>query len=84
MECPPSFSTEHRTNERSKKMPMIHVEMLEGRSAAQKEELVKVLSEDMARISGVSVDDVWVVINEVSRERWGIGGKLASNILKSD
>jgi 4-oxalocrotonate tautomerase len=59
-------------------MPMIHVEMLEGRSVSQKQELVKVLSEEMARISGVSVDDVWIVINEVSRERWGVGGKLVS------
>jgi 4-oxalocrotonate tautomerase len=64
-------------------MPVLHVEMLEGRSASQKRELARTLSEEMAKIVGVKVDDIWVIITEVSRERWAVGGKLISDATRS-
>lgn len=59
-------------------MPIIRIEMFEGRTASQKRELVEVLSRETARITGSSLDSVFVVIDEVSKENWGVGGMLCS------
>jgi len=60
-------------------MPIIRIEMWEGRSVAQKRELVSVLSREMARITGGSVDSIYVVIEDVKKENWGAGGQLCSD-----
>ncbi|MCR6650008.1 MAG: 2-hydroxymuconate tautomerase family protein [Cellvibrionaceae bacterium] len=59
-------------------MPIIRVEMLEGRSAAQKQELVEVLSRETARITGCGLEAITVVLEDVKRDNWGIGGRLLS------
>ncbi|WP_320007595.1 4-oxalocrotonate tautomerase [Maridesulfovibrio sp.] len=60
-------------------MPVIKVEMFEGRSIDQKRELVEVLSKETARITGCSVESIYVVIDEVKKENWGAGGELCSD-----
>lgn len=60
-------------------MPIIRVEMFEGRSLDQKRELVETLTKDMARISGCDESSVYVVIEEVKKENWGAGGALCSD-----
>ncbi|WP_419780751.1 4-oxalocrotonate tautomerase [Maridesulfovibrio sp.] len=60
-------------------MPVIKVEMFEGRSIEQKRELVEVLSKETARITGCSVESIYVVIDEVKKENWGAGGELCSD-----
>jgi 4-oxalocrotonate tautomerase len=52
--------------------------MWEGRTKEQKRELVKVLSEETARITGCGIDSIYVVIDEVNKENWGASGKLCS------
>ena len=59
-------------------MPIIRVEMWEGRSKAQKAELVESFSNEMARITGCGLDSIYVVIDEVTKENWGAGGQLCS------
>ncbi len=59
-------------------MPIIRIEMLEGRSVAQKQELVEVLSRETARITGCSLEVITVVIEDVKRENWGAAGRLLS------
>ena len=60
-------------------MPVIRVEMLAGRSVAQKRELVAVLTRETARIAGTSPASIFVVIEDVAKENWGAGGKLLSD-----
>ncbi|MFW5501218.1 MULTISPECIES: 4-oxalocrotonate tautomerase [unclassified Maridesulfovibrio] len=60
-------------------MPVIKVEMFEGRTIEQKRELVEVLSKETARITGCSVESIYVVIDEVKKENWGAGGELCSD-----
>ena len=60
-------------------MPIIRIEMWEGHSVGQKRELVDVLSREMARITGGSVDSIYVVIEDVKKENWGVGGRLCSD-----
>ncbi|MBL4741168.1 MAG: 2-hydroxymuconate tautomerase family protein [Sneathiella sp.] len=59
-------------------MPIIRVEMFEGRDARTKQELVESLTSEMVRITGCSAASVNVVINNVAKEDWGLGGELAS------
>lgn len=59
-------------------MPVIRVEMWEGRTPEQKRELVKVLSQETARITQCDVESVYVIIDDVKKENWGAGGVLCS------
>jgi len=59
-------------------MPLIRVAMWEGRTKDQKRELVEVFSKEMARITGCTVGSVYVILEEVKKENWGIEGQLCS------
>jgi 4-oxalocrotonate tautomerase len=59
-------------------VPIIRIEMWEGRTLDQKRELVAVLSRETARIAGCSLDSISVVIEDVKKENWGSGGQLCS------
>ena len=60
-------------------MPMIRVELLEGRTVEQKREFAAVVTREAARILNCSPDVVDVVFVPVARENWAIGGKLTSD-----
>jgi 4-oxalocrotonate tautomerase len=57
-------------------MPMIRVEMLTGRTEAQRIELADVLTRETARIAKCPVEDIQVIICEVERTHWAVGGLL--------
>lgn len=60
-------------------MPIIRIEMWEGRSLEQKRELVEVYTREMARICGCGADSIYIVIDDVKKENWGAGGRLCSD-----
>ena len=60
-------------------MPIIRVEMWEGRTLEQKRELVEVLTRETARIVGTEPDSIYIVIEDVKKENWGAGGRLCSD-----
>lgn len=55
-------------------MLVVKVTMMEGRTAEQKEALIRRLSEAAAKELGWSLKEVRAVIYEVSKEEWGIAG----------
>lgn len=57
-------------------MPIITISMYEGRSLDQKRELVKGVTEVVARVTGNPPEAVHVIIEEVKRENWAIAGVL--------
>lgn len=57
-------------------MPIVRVEMYEGRSMDQKRELARDLTAVVARVTGNPADAVHVIIEEIKRENWAIGGVL--------
>jgi 4-oxalocrotonate tautomerase len=57
-------------------MPVVTIAMYEGRSIDQKRELVKGVTEVVARVTGNPPEAVHVIIEEVKRENWAIGGLL--------
>ncbi|MDO9520602.1 MAG: tautomerase family protein [Pseudohongiella sp.] len=60
-------------------VPIIRVEMFEGRSTSTKRELIEVLTRETARIAGCSPESIYIVIEDVKKENWGAGGKLCSD-----
>ncbi len=61
-------------------MPVITVEMVGGRSVAQKRQLVREFTESFARICHVTPDVVTIVIHEVQDEHWAMGGKTKAQV----
>ncbi len=60
-------------------MPIIQVQFFPGRTVEQKRDLVDALTEATVRIAKVDPSDVWVVIQEVAKENFGVGGVLCSD-----
>jgi 4-oxalocrotonate tautomerase len=60
-------------------MPIIRVEMVAGRTQAQKRELVEALTRETARIAGTSPSSIMVLIDDVAKENWAVAGKLLSD-----
>lgn len=63
-------------------MPMINVQMFPGRTDEQKAALAERLTDvflETCGSPGQRREGIWVVINEVPREHWAIGGKLGSS-----
>ena len=60
-------------------MPMVRVELWKGRNKEQKKKLVKNVTSAVAESISCPVEAVQVVIKEVDKENWGIGGELSSD-----
>jgi 4-oxalocrotonate tautomerase len=58
-------------------MPLVQVKLIEGVfSDAQKQEMIRKVTDAMVSIEGETMREVtWVVIEEVKSGSWGIGGK---------
>lgn len=59
-------------------MPYVSVRMLKGRTKDQKKELAQAITKALAEICGARREGTTVVIDEVDRENWAIGGELMS------
>ncbi len=60
-------------------MPVVRVDMWEGRTEEVKEKLIKGITKVFTEI-GVSPEWVTVIINDISRTNWGSGGRQASKM----
>jgi len=58
-------------------MPLVIVEMWEGRTVEQKKQLVEDITSSFVKI-GVPQDAVQVIVKDNPKHNWAIGGKLAS------
>jgi 4-oxalocrotonate tautomerase len=58
-------------------MPLVQVKLIEGVfSDAQKQEMIRKLTDTMVSIEGEALREVtWVVVEEVKSGSWGVGGK---------
>jgi 4-oxalocrotonate tautomerase len=57
-------------------MPLITVHMYPGRTPAQKEAVVRGITDVMVREANATPDSVEILIMEVPREHWAMAGKL--------
>ncbi|MDP7593299.1 MAG: 2-hydroxymuconate tautomerase [Litorilituus sp.] len=54
-------------------MPIINVNMMEGRTELQKEALIRAISEAVTASIGAPEQNIRVLINEYPKAHWGIG-----------
>lgn len=54
-------------------MPLIHVQMLTGRTAAQKADFIREVAIAAQRTLQVPEHAVTIIINEVDHAHWGVG-----------
>jgi len=60
-------------------MPLIRVEMFEGRTDEQKKILVKELTDSFIKSCGGNREAVDVIITDIEQKNWGKAGELYSN-----
>lgn len=60
-------------------MPIIRVEMLEGRTVEQKRACVEGLTKAFIEACGGRKEVVQVILTEIKTENWAFGGQLLSD-----
>lgn len=55
-------------------MPMIRVDILEGRPEAMKQELAERLTEALSQVMGLPPEATHVIIEEHDKRNWSVGG----------
>ena len=58
-------------------MPVVTVEMWEGRTVEQKKQLVEGITDTFTRI-GVPKEALHIIIQDIPKHNWGHAGRLAS------
>lgn len=59
-------------------MPLVTIRLLEGRTLRDKEALAEEITRAVMKAAKVDRDHVWVIIEEIKRENWAVGGALFS------
>ena len=61
-------------------MPVVKVELWKGRNKEQLKKLAESVTQAVSSSVSCPPEAVHVIISEVEKEKWAIGGKLASEI----
>lgn len=56
-------------------MPLIQINLLEGRTPEQKEQLIAEVTNTVANVLAAPVESIRVLIHEMKAEHWGIAGE---------
>jgi 4-oxalocrotonate tautomerase len=57
-------------------MPIIRIDMIEGRTQEQKRRIVKAITETMMNVAGTNPEDVHIIIVDHPRENLAAAGQL--------
>ncbi len=57
-------------------MPVVVIQWYEGRSAEQKAEIARRVTELLAEVGKTRAEDVWVRFEDSPKGDWAIGGEL--------
>ena len=63
-------------------MPIVTINMMEGRSDEQKEQMIDAVSEALASSLDAPKESVRIMINEMPKQHFGIGGQSAKKLGK--
>ena len=63
-------------------MPVAQINILEGRSDEQKEALIREVTDALCRSLGAPVESVRIIINEMPKQYFGIGGQSEKKLGK--
>ena len=57
-------------------MPVVNIQMLEGRTPEQKENLIKEVTDSVVRTTGAKKEAVTIIISDMKKEDYGHGGEV--------
>ncbi|SPF56737.1 2-hydroxymuconate tautomerase [Candidatus Desulfosporosinus infrequens] len=60
-------------------MPIVQIELLEGRTVAQKRSLVEKVTQAIVESIGAPAEKVTIIIRDMAKENYAKAGKLASD-----
>lgn len=60
-------------------MPLIQIQLFEGRSDEVKREYAQAITEAAVKIMGCSADSVDIIYQDVKKSDWATAGKMWSN-----
>lgn len=64
-------------------MPYVNIKIAkDGVSAEKKEELIKGATDLLVHVLGKNPKSVFVIIEEVETDNWGVGGESVTNLRK--
>ncbi|MGG3887690.1 tautomerase family protein [Metabacillus fastidiosus] len=55
-------------------MPLVRIELFEGRTDSEKEEMIREVTTAMAASLKIDKDDVDIIIQEIKKKDWATGG----------
>jgi 4-oxalocrotonate tautomerase len=61
-------------------MPLAHIFMLQGRSDEQKKAVIEKVTQAIMEAVAAPRENVRVIIQEIPKTQWGIGGKTAHDL----
>lgn len=64
-------------------MPYVNVQITKGASREQKAQLVKEMTDSLARVLGKKPEHTHIVIQEIAEEDWGFAGMLTDDWKKA-
>ncbi len=59
-------------------MPVVKIDMWAGRTTKEKEDMIKNVTDAVVDSIGCDPKEVYVILNEVPKEHWGIDGQPSS------
>ncbi len=60
-------------------MPIVQIELLEGRTVAQKRSLVEKVTQAIVESIGAPAENISIIIRDMPKENYAKAGKLASD-----
>ena len=57
-------------------MPVVTIQMYEGRTREQKAELAQRITDAVVEVARTTEDHVWIVFEDKKKSDWSIAGKL--------
>ena len=79
MACAVALAGASRDITKKEDMPTIQIQMFEGRSKAQRQELARAITQTTCRVLDLKPESVDIVITEVKPENWVTAGKAWSD-----
>ena len=61
-------------------MPVVNVQMWEGRTKEEKAEVAKASADDLVRILKCRQESITIIFSDVKKENWAKGGTLACDL----
>ena len=59
-------------------MPLVHIDLIEGRSKEQISAMVKDVTEAIVKNTGAPAEHVHIVLNQMKKDEYSVGGILKS------